>query len=205
MVGTVTDRTGQTLVGYTIVLWQVDEHGNYNHPDHSAPSGLREDFQYFGTTATDENGSFVFRTQQPPAYDRRPPHLHFKVKQENATVLTSQLYFPEDREQVLRDYIYQPDGDETLFVREASDASTTELPRVVTTQIVLDRASGELAPTPHLDEGPYYPVVDFSDYDNDLLDANPYQERLTIDDVPKIMGVAPSEVGIEVAPPAGGT
>ena len=203
--GNILDRAGEPLVGYTIEFWQVDEHGNYNHPDDSAASELRNDFQYFGTAATDENGSFVFRTQQPPAYDRRPPHLHFKVKRENATILTSQLYFPEDREQVLRDYIYQPDGDETLFVREASDASTTELPRVVTTQIVLNRASGELAPTPHLDEGPYYPVVDFSDYDNDLLDANPYQERLIISDIPQITELAVSESIEDVAPSEGGT
>ena len=75
-------------------------------------------------------------------------------------------------------------------------------------QIVIDQDEvwlGPRVPNPVLAPGPFQPVIDFSDYDNDLLDANPYQERLTVADVPRIMDIAPAKVSEDTAPTAGGT
>ncbi len=160
----------------------MDENGNYHHPRHATSDELLEEFQYFGVTVTDADGAFVFRTQQPPYYDQRPSHLHYKVKLDDTTLLTSQIYFPENREDVLRDYVYRSNGDESLFVEEIQAASESGGPRIVNIQVVL--GVGELSPTPELTEGPYYPVIDFSAYNNDLLDADTEQERLTFLDLP---------------------
>ena len=67
LVGNVTDRASQPLADLTIELWQGDERGIYNHPDMGNPDELRDDFQYFGTTTTDEAGNFTFRTMTPGA------------------------------------------------------------------------------------------------------------------------------------------
>ncbi len=201
-IGKLFNRAGEQLEGYQIQLWQADDHGRHNHPDDDAPIELRDDFQYFGIAHTDGDGFLVFRTLKPFPYRQRPAHLHFIVKQNDEPVLVSQFFFPEDRAYVLRDRIYlarSHGDDELLFMHDvASDCKTgeeTDRLRVLMGQIVINQDEGPRLPNPVLAPGPFQPVIDFSDYDNDLLDANPYQERLTVADVPQIM---PSRAGNEV-------
>ena len=88
----------------------------------------------------------------------------------------------------------------------ASDCKTgeeTDRLRVLMGQIVIDQDEGPRLPNPVLAPGPFQPVIDFSGYDNDLLNADPHQERLTIGDISRITELAFS-TSIEDAVPADG-
>ena len=193
VIGTVYDRAGQQLGGYEIQLWQADDHGRHHHPDDDSPYALRDDFQYFGTAHSDASGALVFRTLKPLPYRQRPAHLHFFVKREGETILTSQFFFPEDHAFVLQDRLYLTRGHgdaELLFLHDVTNdclaGAPSENTRILQGRIVLEQGSGPQDPSPALAPGPFPPVIDFSAYDNDLLDADPRQERLTLEDVPQI-------------------
>ena len=212
MIGTVYDRAGRQLEGYEIQLWQADDHGRHYHPDDDAPYELRDDFQYFGTAHTDGDGYLVFRTMKPYPYRQRPAHLHIVVKHAGETQLVTQFFFPEDHAYVLRDRLYLSRGhgdDELLFLHDLTNDCMTggasDSLRVLQGRIVLQQGIGPHEPIPGLGLGPFPPVIDFSGYDNDLLDADPYQERLIISDIPQISELAVSESIEDVAPPEGGT
>lgn len=68
-------------------IWQADETGIY-HED-----------SYRGKVRTDSNGFYVFETVKPKGYGEgtgyRPPHIHFKVWEENRLIITSEMFFPE--------------------------------------------------------------------------------------------------------------
>ena len=174
--GQVTDTAGAALPGVVVEIWQADAAGNYNHPADSDPSALREDFQYFGAAVTDENGEYAFLTLKPAPYETRPAHIHFKVKSSGTTLLTSQFYFAEDRADVERDAV-SGGADDTLFLQTPADVDSDladDGVRIARGNIVLDLNGGDpdtLTPTAAQAEGPYYPAVDFSAYDNNLLSA----------------------------------
>lgn len=172
--GRVTDSVGVPLPGAVVEIWQTDVNGSYDHPADTDPSALLEDFQYFGTATTDANGEYAFLTLKPAPYEARPAHIHFKVKLNGTTLLTSQFYFLEDRPDVEGDGAFGGAG-ETLFLQTATDASADladDGMRIATGNIVVDlngADSDTLTPTASQTEGPYYPVIDFSGADNNLL------------------------------------
>lgn len=89
--GRVLAADGAPLRGARVELWQCDSYGRYHHVD--GDSGGRDpDFQGFGTTTTDADGRYTFRTIRPVRYGGRPPHLHFKLAHARAGNLTTQLY-----------------------------------------------------------------------------------------------------------------
>ena len=90
--GHVLDASGAPLSGYAVEIWQVDADGIYDHPGDANTAGRDMGFQFYGTARTDENGLFAFRTLVPARYEPRPRHIHFKVKQDGAELLTSQFY-----------------------------------------------------------------------------------------------------------------
>src|SRR5205807_1413898 len=52
-----------------------------------------KNFQGFGRFTTGSKGEYRFRTIKPVAYPGRPaPHIHIKVKKNDRTLLTSQLF-----------------------------------------------------------------------------------------------------------------
>jgi len=102
----------QPLVGATVLLWQANYSGRYNHTgDDSGPHDFPhpvtgkilervhdEHFQYWGKAVTDELGYFVFKTILPsfyPAADDwyRPPHLHFSIRAPGLPEFVTQTYF----------------------------------------------------------------------------------------------------------------
>lgn len=157
-------------------IWQTDMDGTYNHPGDSTADDLLDDFQYFGTATTDEEGYYAFMTVKPGQYEPRPVHIHFKVKIDGETVLTSQFYFAEDF-----DGETAPDASTDtimLSVEDTEDANGDVL-RIAEKNIVLDLNGSDdntLEATEAQQEGPYYPVVDFADYDNNLLNAETDEE-----------------------------
>jgi protocatechuate 3,4-dioxygenase beta subunit len=96
----------------TILLWQANSSGLYNHKqDNSAPAEflhpqtgqkvLRvhdENFQYWGRAVTDAEGRFTFKTIVPGFYPAaedwyRPPHLHFSIRAKGYPEFVTQTYF----------------------------------------------------------------------------------------------------------------
>ncbi|MCA9905545.1 MAG: carboxypeptidase regulatory-like domain-containing protein, partial [Anaerolineae bacterium] len=167
--GQVLDTDGTPIAGAVVEIWQTDVNGNYNHPNDSAASDLLADFQYFGTATTDADGYYAFRTVKPGLYEPRAPHIHVKVKLDGETLLTTQFYFPEDRAAVEADGVFGNAG-ESLFLQHTGLTDADGTP-VLTDNLVVDlngSAADTLTPTAAQTEGPYYPVVDFSGYDNNL-------------------------------------
>jgi protocatechuate 3,4-dioxygenase beta subunit len=163
--GHVLDRSGQSLSGYTVEIWQVDTNGIYNHPGDRNTTGRDKGFQFYGTSTTGENGLFAFRTIVPARYEPRPRHIHFKVKKDGAEVLTSQFYFSGDVDASQ----FGSAGEMLLLdLNDAQDVSGNMI-KLFFKDLVVDTGSGgDQSLTPAQMEGPYYPVIDVSAFDNDL-------------------------------------
>ena len=163
--GHVLDRNGEALSGYALEIWQVDANGIYDHPGDSNTASRDMGFQFYGTALTDENGLFAFRTIVPARYEPRPRHIHFKVKKDGAEVLTSQFYFTGDVEAGQLGSA----GDMLLLDMVATQDASGSAVKLGSKDIVVDTgAGGNTTLTPSQMEGPYYPVVDVAQFDNDL-------------------------------------
>jgi protocatechuate 3,4-dioxygenase beta subunit len=169
LLGQVMDIQGEPLPGATVEIWQTDASGVYDHPGDPGTESRDRTFQFFGSSVADADGWYAFRTLMPGRYEPRPRHIHFKVKQDGATLLTSQFYFSDDIAIVEGEGMFQAVGESgdalLLQLMQGEDGVLANGPIVVDTGL----GSGELALTPSQAEGPYYPVVSPSDFDNDLL------------------------------------
>lgn len=164
--GRVLDRNGQPLNGYAVEIWQVDMNGSYDHPNDPSTQNRDRNFQFYGTSLTDENGFFAFRTIVPARYEPRPRHIHFKVKgPDGREVLTSQFYFSDDVDAGQ----LGSDGEMLLLdLKDAQDAGGNPVKLAYKDLVVNSGSGGNMTLTPSQMEGPYYPVVDVSVFDNDL-------------------------------------
>ena len=122
--GSLIDGGGMPVQDAVIEIWQTDNSGAYLHPADSASSRRDVNFQSYGESVTDENGRYSFRTILPAAYERRPRHIHVKVKLGGEELLTTQFYFSNDAESA-RDRIFAGAGEEVealiMEVREGVD------------------------------------------------------------------------------------
>jgi protocatechuate 3,4-dioxygenase beta subunit len=167
LTGAVVDVYGSPVEGAAVEIWQTDESGVYDHPGDPGTAGRDPGFQFYGTSITNADGAFSFRTIVPGQYEPRTPHIHFKVKLDGVTLLTSQFYFAANAAQNQNDGI-------------ASNADSSQLLNLVMvegvdfpvahTTVVIDTGigAGSLTPTMQQTEGPYYPLADVSAFDNDL-------------------------------------
>jgi protocatechuate 3,4-dioxygenase beta subunit len=92
--GRILDAAGTPLKGLTMEIWQCDANQVYLHTADSGRNAARQDknFQGFGRFTTGKAGEYRFRTIKPVPYPGRPaPHIHFKIKQGDRTLLTSQI------------------------------------------------------------------------------------------------------------------
>ncbi len=108
LTGRVLDASGTPLKNATVEIWQCDAKAVYLHSADSDRKKGQQDqnFQGFGTFTTGAAGEYRFRTIKPVEYPGRPaPHIHFKVKQGNRDLLTSQI-FVRDYPGNLRDGVY---------------------------------------------------------------------------------------------------
>jgi hypothetical protein len=167
--GRVLYEDGVPVPNAQVQFWHTDVNGSYNHPSSSANNGmaLLSDFQYFGTAVTaPSDGSFTFVTYRPGLYGRRPTHIHFKVWINGTEVLTSQLYFADENtgfsSMLELDLWSLADGslatNQTIVVPSSSSLSSSD-----TTVLPL---------TPSQPQGPFYPVINFFNYDNDLTQTS---------------------------------
>jgi protocatechuate 3,4-dioxygenase beta subunit len=89
--GRVVDAGGRSVDAAEIEIWQCDVHGSYRHPSGGAAQ-VDAAFQGFGSTRTDAQGRYRFRTIKPVPYPGRAPHIHLRLRHPSFGELTSQLF-----------------------------------------------------------------------------------------------------------------
>lgn len=172
--GRALDTNGDPIPGATVEIWQTDAQGIYDHPGDRSTAARDRSFQFYGASATDADGNYVFRTIEPGYYEPRPKHIHVKVKRDGRELLTTQFYFEEDRAGLGSEGVFSQaggQGDRLILKAVADAAAAAAGVRVLSNDLVLGATAGTLSPTPAQTEGPYYPVADVSSFDNDLTIA----------------------------------
>ncbi len=85
--GMVLTRGCQPVANALVDFWQCDDDGNYDN------SGYR----LRGHQFTDAKGVYRLETIVPGLYPGRTRHIHVKVQAPRQSILTTQLYFPDER------------------------------------------------------------------------------------------------------------
>ncbi len=86
VVGTVLSTRCEPLPGAWLDFWQADADGAYDNQGYT----LR------GHQFADGKGQYRLETVMPGLYPGRTRHIHVKVQAPNGSVLTTQLYFPDE-------------------------------------------------------------------------------------------------------------
>ena len=76
----------QPISAAKLDFWQADDSGNYDN------SG----FRLRGHQFTDADGRYTLQTIVPGLYPGRTRHIHVKAQAPNQSILTTQLYFPNE-------------------------------------------------------------------------------------------------------------
>lgn len=84
--GRVLDTDCRPIPGALVDFWQADGEGVYDN------SGYR----LRGHQFADDEGAYELRTIVPGVYPGRTRHIHVKAQPERGSVLTTQLYFPDE-------------------------------------------------------------------------------------------------------------
>jgi protocatechuate 3,4-dioxygenase beta subunit len=95
--GVVRDLGGKPIEGAKVEIWHTDAGGVYYHSGDNNVAKRDSTFQFYGESVTGKDGAYSFRTIKPGLYTGRIRHFHFKVKQGDATILTSQFTFDDER------------------------------------------------------------------------------------------------------------
>ena len=85
--GQVLTRECKPLKGALLDFWHADESGEYDN----------RGFRYRGHQFSDAEGRYRLETILPAEYPGRARHIHVKVQPAGGGVLTTQLYFPNER------------------------------------------------------------------------------------------------------------
>ena len=96
--GMVLTRSCRPVAGALLDLWHANETGDYDN------SG----FHYRGHILSDAAGRYRFRTIRPGLYPGRTRHYHFKLRAPRTSLLTTQLYFPNEPRNA-RDDFFSPE------------------------------------------------------------------------------------------------
>ncbi|MGH9051302.1 MAG: hypothetical protein ACRDY4_16345 [Acidimicrobiia bacterium] len=120
--GAVVTTACAPIAGVRLEVWQADDAGEYD----------TEGYRLRGHLFTDDIGGFRIETIVPGLYPGRTRHIHAKVQPAGGSVLTTQLYFPDEPGNA-DDAIF----DEQLLMTVGDDADGT---RLGTFTFVLDEA-----------------------------------------------------------------
>lgn len=92
-------KTCTPMPGIRVDVWHADAGGIYSgydrQGDDRAVSAKGEAFLR-GTQMADDDGIATFRTIYPGWYPGRTPHIHIKAFLDTTTLVTGQIYFPDD-------------------------------------------------------------------------------------------------------------
>jgi protocatechuate 3,4-dioxygenase, beta subunit len=132
--GKILDQNCKPISGATVEIWQACASGRYNNPTDTNTAPLDPNFKYWGETATNDDGEYVFKSIIPGAYPAdvnwmRPPHVHFKVSRLGYHELITQMYFKgqplNDIDQIL---LATPAADRGALVVDFQPASPEREP-----------------------------------------------------------------------------
>ncbi|MDP8924145.1 MAG: hypothetical protein M3O34_14875 [Chloroflexota bacterium] len=98
----------QPVPGTLLDWWQADDRGQYDNVG----------YRLRGHQFTDESGRYWLETIVPGLYPGRTRHFHLRVQPPYGSILTTQLYFPNEPAN-LRDHIYRPEL--LLDVQDSAD------------------------------------------------------------------------------------
>ena len=84
--GAVLDTRCRPIRRALLDFWQADGEGEYDN----------EGYRLRGHQFTDDRGRFRLATVMPGIYTGRTRHIHVKAQRPNGSVLTTQLYFPDE-------------------------------------------------------------------------------------------------------------
>jgi protocatechuate 3,4-dioxygenase beta subunit len=107
--GRIFDTKGNSLENITVDLWQCNADGRYSHPRDKSKNPIDPDFQGWAIVPSGAKGEFNFKTIYPGNYGRRTPHIHFKFLKGKKELLTTQLFFPDEKLNQ-KDSIYRRTG-----------------------------------------------------------------------------------------------
>lgn len=94
----VVDGACEPIPSARLDIWHCDATGHYSGYPGQGDENVDTSGETFlrGTQTTDENGIAEFATIYPGWYRGRKPHVHFKVFLDERTVMTGQLFFPDE-------------------------------------------------------------------------------------------------------------
>lgn len=87
------------IAAVRVDVWHCDAGGVYSgYAGQGDDRSASTEGQHYlrGTQSTDANGLVAFNTIYPGWYPGRTPHIHVKAFLDEKTVLTGQIYFPDD-------------------------------------------------------------------------------------------------------------
>src|SRR5215468_8386301 len=105
--GLVLTRSCRPVTNALVDLWHADDAGEYDN----------KGFRLRGHVFTDAQGRYAFRTIVPGLYPGRTRHYHIRVQAPNKPVLTTQFYFPDEKENRTDDFFH----DELVMQIAAAD------------------------------------------------------------------------------------
>jgi len=91
--------TCKPMSGARVDVWHADARGVYSGYAHQGDDrrlSTKDEIYLRGTQMTDGDGRVLFRTIYPGWYPGRTPHIHVKVFLDELTLVTGQIYFPDD-------------------------------------------------------------------------------------------------------------
>ena len=120
LTGAVLSTTCKPVGRALVDFWQADDDGNYDN----------EGYTLRGHQFTDDRGRYTLTTVVPGLYPGRTRHIHVKVQAPDSPVLTTQLYFPGET-QNLSDGIYRQECE--IATQDVADGKTGRFDFVIAT------------------------------------------------------------------------
>ena len=100
--GRVVQEDGTPLENLLVEIWQADAGGIFRHPADPRHAQADPDFLGWGRAATDNQGSYRFRTIRPGAPQGRAPHINFMVMCSGLMrILKTTMFFEKNADPVL--------------------------------------------------------------------------------------------------------
>jgi protocatechuate 3,4-dioxygenase beta subunit len=146
----IVDERCEPLPGARVDIWHCDALGIYSGYQRQLGNlDTRGETFMRGTQFADADGIAEFETIYPGWYPGRTPHIHFKVFVDSATLLTGQLFFPDEVSRkvyaTVAPYTDRSNGPDTPNDRDgiarragnSSVAAVEELPEAYLVQLII--------------------------------------------------------------------